>query len=684
LGFSIYAHFDGSRFIVSWHGARHRGTPGGPYTFQVILYPNGLMVYQYLSMTPTISEATVGMQNAARNDGLTVVHNSSYVRNALAVVIAPPLPFLSVQPPSGVVPPGGSLDLRLELKTFGLVPGIYRDTVRISSNDPDESMFSVPVVLNAGSQPDIAAIPSEVAFGTVYVGQSGDRTLQVRNAGLGVLEFTGASVTGSGFSLASAVVPALLGPGESVPLAVRFAPASACAPCIGALELQSNDQDENPLTVPLSGTGLPPPDIAVSLDTLRAAGATTLGPLAQQRTKPLLVSNSGASDLRFSVPVSGDSSAALVPASPRWISADPASATIPAGSSMALDVVFNAADLPDGDHAGNLVISSNDPDEPAVEVPCRFHVGVVGATFELDPNSLMPRSQGRWVSTDLELGSGHDPHAIVLSTLRLQRAVPVATDGPISYHDDDQDGLPQARYKFDRASLHDLLAEGDQVPVEVIGEVENVTWFQGIDMVRSLPPDVPDPPAYAGVYSSGSRVTITWNDPPGSSTSGHDLWISFDDGATWGLVAASLTGSSYQWTVPNQVTDQGLLELVSWDARGARGSWLSRRFRIVAGTAAVGDRVPGEFGLRLAGTSPGRGSAGLELAIPTRSAVELRIFDVHGRFVSELAQREFDPGWHRLAWNGTVSSGAPAPAGVYFVRLIAGGRTFRVRIALLR
>src|SRR6185295_14865720 len=80
----VYRYSDGTRFIVSWVGVPHH-TTAGAYTFQVILYPSGRMVCQYLNMAGAVNSATVGIQNQARNDGLTVVFNNAYVHNGLAV-----------------------------------------------------------------------------------------------------------------------------------------------------------------------------------------------------------------------------------------------------------------------------------------------------------------------------------------------------------------------------------------------------------------------------------------------------------------------------------------------------------------------------------------------------------------------------------------------------------------------
>ncbi len=50
-----------SMVVVEWQAVPHFGG-GGPYTFEVILYPNGQILFQYLDMNQPTNSATVGIQ----------------------------------------------------------------------------------------------------------------------------------------------------------------------------------------------------------------------------------------------------------------------------------------------------------------------------------------------------------------------------------------------------------------------------------------------------------------------------------------------------------------------------------------------------------------------------------------------------------------------------------------------
>ena len=49
------------------------------------------------------------------------------------------------------------------------------------------------------------------------------------------------------------------------------------------------------------------------------------------------------------------------------------------------------------------------------------------------------------------------------------------------------------------------------------------------------------------------------------------------------------------------------------------------------------------------------------------------MYDLGGRHVATLADREFEPGSHTVEWGGRGTQGDLVPAGVYFYRMITPG-----------
>jgi predicted outer membrane repeat protein len=77
----------------------------------------------------------------------------------------------------------------------------------------------------------------------------------------------------------------------------------------------------------------------------------------------------------------------------------------------------------------------------------------------------------------------------------------------------------------------------------------------------------------------------------------------------------------------------------------------------------------------------------IEYRIPALAAlprVVLAVYDVSGRRVTTLIDRDQRPGAYRVLWDGTDRSGAPVASGVYFCRLSWNGRSRTHRMVLLR
>ena len=72
---------------------------------------------------------------------------------------------------------------------------------------------------------------------------------------------------------------------------------------------------------------------------------------------------------------------------PGWLNADPLSGVVPAGGSLDLSVLFDAAGLFGGQYDGEILLRSNDPDEQEVVVPVVLTV-TGAADIEFAPAAL--------------------------------------------------------------------------------------------------------------------------------------------------------------------------------------------------------------------------------------------------------------------------------------------------------
>ena len=82
--------------------------------------------------------------------------------------------------------------------------------------------------------------------------------------------------------------------------------------------------------------------------------------------------------------------------------------------------------------------------------------------------------------------------------------------------------------------------------------------------------------------------------------------------------------------------------------------------------------------------NPTRGQSSIEFTMPGAGRAQVAVYDVRGRRVAELANREFPAGVSRLDWDGTTAQGTVAAAGVYFIRLSAQRQHVLQKLLIVR
>jgi hypothetical protein len=94
--------------------------------------------------------------------------------------------------------------------------------------------------------------------------------------------------------------------------------------------------------------------------------------------------------------------------------------------------------------------------------------------------------------------------------------------------------------------------------------------------------------------------------------------------------------------------------------------------------------LPASLQLARVQPNPVSQSAVLRYALPRPGAVDLSIFDVHGRRVAALVENAQPSGWHSVVWNGRDAAGRAVSGGVYFSRLSFEGQTRTTRLQVVR
>jgi hypothetical protein len=108
-------------------------------------------------------------------------------------------------------------------------------------------------------------------------------------------------------------------------------------------------------------------------------------------------------------------------------------------------------------------------------------------TVAFDPETVNLKSKGKWVTVYIELPLGYDVGQVDLSSILLNRTVPILAK-PTAIGDYDKDGIPDLMVKFDRAAVIALF-KGKTIPgtyvIEVTGTVMGIC-FKGTDTTRVM------------------------------------------------------------------------------------------------------------------------------------------------------------------------------------------------------
>ena len=82
--------------------------------------------------------------------------------------------------------------------------------------------------------------------------------------------------------------------------------------------------------------------------------------------------------------------------------------------------------------------------------------------------------------------------------------------------------------------------------------------------------------------------------------------------------------------------------------------------------------------------NPFGSSTVIAFSLPKESKVTLAIYDITGRMVKNLVDREMGAGNHTLRWDGKDQTGREVTSGIYFYRLKAGDFTQTNKMVVLR
>lgn len=155
------------------------------------------------------------------------------------------------------------------------------------------------------------------------------------------------------------------------------------------------------------------------------------------------------------------------------------------------------------------------------------------------------------------------------------------------------------------------------------------------------------------------------------------------DGVSWAEVSLPSSGGSYEWLLGMTATPDGSVWAVGQYFNGTSSEAMAFR---KGGTATGIDEIPKASHSMLSSfPNPFRHETSVSFFLDRPGPVRLRVWDVSGRLVRTLAEREMAAGSQRVHWDGLDSDGRPAPSGVYFYDLnFRGNEMARQKVIRLR
>jgi len=323
--------------------------------------------------------------------------------------------------------------------------------------------------------PVIAAAPATLDFGEVVVEYSETELVQIINAGRAELDVTSITVDDNEGAFTINPTSIVIGVDESVPVEVNFAPGTFIeyAP---NLVIQSNDEEEPEVLIPITGEGVDGPVPQIEIDVLSIDFDTV--PIGEDDDAYITITNVGDGPLIIEEITQAGSGAFS-------IEVNPDGQTMAEQGDYSTMVVAYTPTTEDGD-SGSITVNSNDPSDPEIEI---LLLGSGGGDFDY-PVAVIdcPTSVDPPTTLDLDGTGSYDPNGY--EPLLYEWAV---TKSPSSNDVDVDD--PEASF----TSLDVNLAGTWEVSLSV----ENSAG------VRSAP----DTCEFEALPEDALHVELTWDSP---------------------------------------------------------------------------------------------------------------------------------------------------------------------------
>lgn len=270
---------------------------------------------------------------------------------------------------------GGSTTFTVRLDAASA--GTFAGSIQLASNDGDENPYDLALTGAVTAAPEITILlgsngiadGGSVDFGSTQIGTSVSRTITVKNDGNATLTLTQLSQANmpAGYTLVSGLGSTSLAAGASTSFTISLDAASAGS-FSGSIQLASNDADENPYDLTLTGS-VAAPEISMFADGSGIGdgvyidfGSTNLGSAV---TKTFTIRNDGSGTLNLTSLDANSMPTGFT------LTSNLSSLALTNGQTSTFTVRLDAGSA--GSFSGQILVVSDDANENP------FHINVLGA-----------------------------------------------------------------------------------------------------------------------------------------------------------------------------------------------------------------------------------------------------------------------------------------------------------------
>lgn len=187
-------------------------------------------------------------------------------------------------------------------------------------------------------------------------------------------------------------------------------------------------------------------------------------------------------------------------------------------------------------------------------------------------------------------------------------------------------------------------------------------------------------------FEGGATPNIQWTASDNAAVTSVDILRSWDSGATYPDVVATgeVNDGSFEWTVPDSFNATSRIRVVARDAAGLAQRDDSDGDFTAGQETGVPDDLERRLSLFQNAPNPFTLATTIAYTVPAAAHVELRIYDVSGRRVRTLVDAHLEADEYTARWDGRMSNGQEAAAGIYLYRLMADDSEVMRKMILLR